>query len=147
MLSWGQEWLEEGSWTGLHRLVGVWLWRRATRTVCMGAPLRKGSEAKGLWHVTGAVRTPAGISPSLWWTEEPCKLNCVSHCFPVPSPRAPWAETEGSISSPFTINAARCRNGVACMDWSWACGTSLGSFLSWWQCYMWLSSPSYTSAE
>lgn len=29
----------------------------------MGAPFEKGSEAKGLWHVTGAVRTPAGISP------------------------------------------------------------------------------------
>ena len=116
----------------------------------MGAPFEKGSEAKGRWHVTGVVRTPAGTFPLSLMNWRPslqtqCLFLIAFLCF---HQGHPWAETEGSISSPFTINAARYRKGVACMDWSWACaGPPLAFFLSWWQCYMCLSSPSCTSAK
>ena len=88
----------------------------------MGAPFEKGSEAKGQWHVTGVVRTPAGVSPLSLVNWRPslqtqCLFLIAFLCF---HQGHPWAETEGSISSPFTMNAARCRKEVACMDWSWA---------------------------
>lgn len=149
MLSWGQEWLEEGSWTGLHRLVGCVIVEESDEDSVHGGTLRERFRGERTMACDWGGEDPcwhfSPLSGELKTLQTQCLFLIAFLCL---HQGPPWAETEGSISSPFTINAARCRNGVACMDWSWArAGPPLAFFLSWWQCYMWLSSPCCTSAE
>lgn len=148
MLSWGQEWLEEGSWTGLHRLVGCVIVEESDEDSVHGGTLRERFRGERTMACDWGGEDPCWHFPPLSGELKTLQTQCVSHCLPVPSPRAPLGRDRRQHLLTFTINAARCRNGVACMDWSWArAGPPLAFFLSWWQCYMWLSSPCCTSAE